>query len=127
VRKRENDKRLSFFYVFPVGILRAHPIHVDSIASCLRPCLRTQVGFEVVGLKRVRVGGIRLGKLPVGAWRPFYVNELIPNQGARDALVPLLSLDTGFQQEAPAGPTQRPPRGRQPQGRSKRDAVRGKT
>lgn len=27
------------------------------------------VGMEVVALKRVRIGGIKLGKLPVGQWR----------------------------------------------------------
>ena len=80
--------------------------------------------MDVVGLKRVRVGGIRLGKLPVGAWRPFYVNELIPNKTVRDVLVPLLTLDA--QHEASAS-VRRPPRGRQPQGRSKRDELRGKT
>ena len=88
--------------------------------------LSCQVGLEVVGLKRVRVGGLRLGKLPVGAWRPFYVNELIPNRADRNMLVPLLSLDT-HTQDTPARPVTRPPRGREPQGRSKRDGVRRKS
>jgi len=28
-----------------------------------------QVGLKVTGLKRVRIGGVKLGKLPVGRWR----------------------------------------------------------
>ena len=28
-----------------------------------------QVGLKVVGLKRIRIGGVVLGKLPVGQWR----------------------------------------------------------
>ena len=34
------------------------------------------VGLEVTGLKRVRIGNIRLGALPSGKWRPLANNEM---------------------------------------------------
>ena len=33
------------------------------------------VGLHVVGLKRVRIGSVNLGKLPVGMWRYLRDNE----------------------------------------------------
>jgi 23S rRNA pseudouridine2604 synthase len=27
------------------------------------------VGLKVLGLKRIRIGGVNLGKLPMGEWR----------------------------------------------------------
>lgn len=34
-----------------------------------------QVGLEVLGLKRVRVGKVMLGNLPVGKWRLLGANQ----------------------------------------------------
>ncbi len=34
-----------------------------------------QVGLTVIGLKRVRIGDIKLGPLPIGQWRPLRQNE----------------------------------------------------
>jgi 23S rRNA pseudouridine2604 synthase len=34
-----------------------------------------QVGLKVVGLKRIRIGGVMLGNLPVGQWRYLGPNE----------------------------------------------------
>jgi 23S rRNA pseudouridine2604 synthase len=33
------------------------------------------VGLQVLGLKRVRIGGVRLGRLPVGQWRYLGADE----------------------------------------------------
>jgi 23S rRNA pseudouridine2604 synthase len=33
------------------------------------------VGYKVVGLKRVRIGSVVLGQLPVGQWRYLGVHE----------------------------------------------------
>ena len=33
------------------------------------------VGLHVVGLKRVRIGSVNLGKLPIGQWRYLRNNE----------------------------------------------------
>ena len=34
-----------------------------------------QVGLKVVGLKRIRMGGVQLGKMPAGTWRYLGPNE----------------------------------------------------
>jgi 23S rRNA pseudouridine2604 synthase len=34
-----------------------------------------QVGLHVVGLKRIRMGAVVLGNLPVGQWRYLKPNE----------------------------------------------------
>jgi 23S rRNA pseudouridine2604 synthase len=34
-----------------------------------------QVGLHVVGLKRIRIGKVVLGNLPVGQWRYLGANE----------------------------------------------------
>jgi 23S rRNA pseudouridine2604 synthase len=34
------------------------------------------VGLTVTGLKRVRIGSVKLGKLPVGQWRYLGEREL---------------------------------------------------
>lgn len=36
------------------------------------------VGLKVLALKRVRVGNVRLGKLPVGKWRYLEDGESLP-------------------------------------------------
>ena len=33
------------------------------------------VGLKVTGLKRVRIGGVRLGELPAGQWRYLAAGE----------------------------------------------------
>ncbi len=40
------------------------------------------VGLRVTGLKRVRIGGVRLGKLPEGRWRYLGPNETFDSQPA---------------------------------------------
>jgi 23S rRNA pseudouridine2604 synthase len=35
-----------------------------------------QVGLDVIGLKRVRIGRVVLGKLPLGQWRYLRSDEL---------------------------------------------------
>jgi 23S rRNA pseudouridine2604 synthase len=37
--------------------------------------MREQVGLQVLGLKRVRIGSIVLGALPVGQWRYLAPHE----------------------------------------------------
>eukprot|EP00035_Acanthoeca_spectabilis_P026634 m.463568 g.463568 ORF g.463568 m.463568 type:complete len:323 (-) comp23075_c0_seq1:27-995(-) len=49
-----------------------------------------QVGLKVNNLKRVRVGGLALGRLPIGKWRPATIEELLPNPAQRYALLPLV-------------------------------------
>jgi 23S rRNA pseudouridine2604 synthase len=34
-----------------------------------------QVGLKVVGLKRIRIGHVTLGALPLGQWRFLSANE----------------------------------------------------
>jgi 23S rRNA pseudouridine2604 synthase len=34
-----------------------------------------QVGLKVVGLKRIRMGGVQLGQMPAGQWRYLGPNE----------------------------------------------------
>jgi 23S rRNA pseudouridine2604 synthase len=50
------------------------------------------MNLTVVNLKRVRVAGLKLGRLPVGKWRPASIEELFPNEAERQALLPLATL-----------------------------------
>jgi 16S rRNA U516 pseudouridylate synthase RsuA-like enzyme len=54
-----------------------------------------QVGLKVVGLKRIRIGGVVLGQLPVGQWR------YLGRWPCRSTLI--------TRPHAPTGPMCRPP------------------
>lgn len=57
----------------PAGVYRQNPDQLRFVLKegrkrqIRRMC--EQVGLKVTGLKRVRIGGVKLGKLPVGRWR----------------------------------------------------------
>jgi len=72
------------------------------------------VGLRVTGLKRVRIGSVLLGSLPVGQWRYLRPDEHFgsPAQVAGHAFVP----------RAPGGPPRRaaPPAGGARSGKARR-------
>jgi 16S rRNA U516 pseudouridylate synthase RsuA-like enzyme len=56
-----------------------------------------ELGYEVKRLKRVRIGGLKLGSLPAGSWR-----ELTPSQIAQ------ISGPRSKSKSAPAGRREKP-------------------